>query len=80
MTNQDLFENNEYSNKTFRDLIKDSVSFIIIGYYEYYNKNIFRCLIIENDNNNYYSVVDVIEDYIAYVKYNNVNVIKIDFS
>ena len=80
LTNENLFENNQFSNKTFKELAKYSVSFIIIGHYEYYNKHIFRSLIIDNDNNNYYSIVDVIEDYIGYIKYNNVNVIKIQFS
>jgi hypothetical protein len=41
-------------------------------------KILFNCLIIGNSNNEYYYMVDLIEDYFGFVKYNDVNIYKIN--
>ena len=90
ISESNLFNSSDHNNDsiTFTKLLFElnTVSIIIIGYYVVninfndisINKTIFRSLIINNNGDNYYSFVDIIEDYIGYVKYNNVNVLKIE--
>ena len=41
-------------------------------------KILFNCLIIGNSDNEYYYMVDLMEDYFGFVKYNDVNIYKIN--
>jgi hypothetical protein len=43
-------------------------------------KTMFNCLVIANIDNDYYYKVDIIEDYFGYVKYNDVNIYKININ
>jgi hypothetical protein len=39
-------------------------------------KYVFKCIIIENDNNNYLSYVELIEDYFANIQTFNLNIVE----
>lgn len=83
-----IYTNINIINLKFQDIISNLsvLNLIIYGYNNieininnnFFNKTIFNCLILLNDNNGYFYMIDIIEDYFAYVKYNNVTVFNIN--
>jgi hypothetical protein len=65
--------NNSFLNKLNEENI---VSFIIIGYrfLQNFEKYLFKCLVINNCNKNYYAFVEIIEDYFINKKYDNIEI------
>ena len=65
--------NNSFLNKLNEENI---VSFIIIGYrfLQNFEKYLFKCLVINNCNKNYYAFVEIIEDYFINIKYDNIEI------
>ena len=89
-------DNNIISNISLNTLFNDLniLNLIIYGYKmiqlninnKLFTKTIFKCLVlcnnIENNNNNdsYFYCIDIIEDYFALIKYNNVNIYNISLN
>lgn len=83
-----ILHNNDYENITLNDIITQILNIIIYGYStinininnNIYTKNIFKCLVLYNNNNSYFYMIDIIEDYFALVKINNVSVYNINIT